>query len=102
MGTPQPWLPSSLDLELTLGLELLEMVLRSFPIVFVKVHVHLYVHESYVSILYIYIRTIHVEILHSYVHVHVHTVLARSDTACGYYVHCISGWNFVLLLCVRI
>jgi len=36
-GDPPAWLPSSLEMELSLGLELLEAVLRGYPRVFVKV-----------------------------------------------------------------
>ena len=38
-GDPPAWLPPSIDLELSLGLELLETVLRAFPRIFVRVSV---------------------------------------------------------------
>lgn len=64
-GDPPAWLPSSLDLELALGLELLEMVLRSFPIVFVKVHVHVLVSTVHIHVLWRSNYHVH----HTYVHV---------------------------------
>ena len=36
-GDPSAWLPSTLPLDVCLGLELLEIVLRSYPMVFAKV-----------------------------------------------------------------
>lgn len=36
-GDPPAWLPNTLELELSLGLELLETVLREYPHIFMKV-----------------------------------------------------------------
>ena len=36
-GDPPAWLPNTLELELSLGLELLETVLREYPQIFMKV-----------------------------------------------------------------
>ena len=39
-GDPPAWLPNTLELELSLGLELLETVLREYPLTFMKVGAH--------------------------------------------------------------
>ena len=36
-GDPAAWLPQSLNIELGLGLELLEIVLKGYPAIFAKV-----------------------------------------------------------------
>lgn len=36
-GDPPAWLPNTLELELSLGLELLETILREYPHTFMKV-----------------------------------------------------------------